>query len=69
MIRYQKSSPAPWHQSGPERVDQRRRDLVALGRLDPVAQEVGVEADLERLAVEANRQRLARLADVLRLRP
>ena len=69
MIRYQKSSSGALQQSGPERVDQAKAELVALGGLDPVAQEVRVEPDLERLALEANRQRLAGLADVLRLRP
>ena len=37
-------------------------------RLEPVAQELGVEADLERLGRERRRQRLLRLADVLRPR-
>ena len=69
MIRYQKSSSGALEQSGPQRVDQPKAELVALGGLDSVAHEVRVEADLERLALEANRERLAGLADVLCLRP
>ena len=62
MIRYQKSSPGPWISPGRSGSIRRRRISSLVGGLDPVAQEVGVEADLERFAVEPDRQRLAGLA-------
>ena len=67
MIRYQKLAVLALQQPGPQRADQLQPHRVALDALDAVAQELGVEADLERLAVEVDRQRLAGLADVLRL--
>src|SRR4051812_43810702 len=54
-------------QSGAERADQTEVDLVRLDRLDPVAQELRVEADLQRLAGERGRHRLASLAEILSL--
>src|SRR3954454_24075605 len=50
----------PWAQ----RADELQDDVAGVDRLEAVAQEVGVEADLELLAVERDGQRLARLADV-----
>src|SRR5919197_2611330 len=52
----------------PQRADQLQPQRLAGDRLDPVPQELGVEPDLERLGGKGNRQRLAGLADLLRLR-
>src|SRR5436190_17188020 len=51
--------------TGPQRADQPEAERVAGDGLDPVTQELSVEADLERLAGEGDRQRLLGLADVL----
>ena len=51
---------------GTQRADQLELDRVRLDRLEPVAQELRVEADLHRLTGERRRQRLAGLTDVLR---
>src|SRR5215210_4170571 len=51
-------------QPGPERADQLEHELVGLRALEAIAEELGVEPDLELLALERERQRLARLADV-----
>ena len=48
--------------------DQLEQHVARLHGLQAVAQELRVEADLERLAAERHRQRLARLADVRRPR-
>ncbi len=68
MIRYLKSSPAAWSRPG-------RSGLISFSvisssthRLEPVAEELRVEADLERLAGVRRPAALARLADVLRPR-
>src|SRR3954468_16290545 len=55
-------------QAGTKGADELEDQVVGLGALEPLAQELGVEADLDRLALERHRQRLARLADVGRLR-
>jgi hypothetical protein len=55
-------------QSGPQRADQLQEQLLRLGALQSLAEELGVEADLQRLAGERHGQRLARLADVRGLR-
>src|SRR5438067_5049205 len=51
-------------QPRPQRADELQDELVRLRALQALAQEVRVETDLERLAVEWERQRLARLPDV-----
>src|SRR5579885_2837434 len=53
---------------GAKRADELELHVVAFDRLDPVLEELGVEPDLERVAREGHRQRLARLADLLRPR-
>ena len=68
MIRYQKASPSALSRPGPERVDQLQLDAVGRDRLEPLAQELRVEPDLERLSGVGDRERLACLADVLALR-
>src|SRR3954470_7629933 len=55
-------------QARPERADELEDQVVRLGALETVAQELRVEADLERLALERHGERLARLADIGRLR-
>ena len=69
MIRYLKSSPAAWIRPGRSGLISFSGDLVLAHRLEPVAEELGVEADLERLAGVGDRQGLARLADVLASAP
>src|SRR5436190_18389076 len=54
-------------QAGPKRADQLEDQVLGLRAFEAVAEELGVEADLELLALEGHRQRLARLADVGRL--
>src|SRR3954469_24534400 len=51
-------------QARPQRRDQPQHDLIALDAFDPLAEEVGVEADLQRLALEGGGHRLLRVADV-----
>ena len=65
MIRYTKSpvsgvSITP----GAQRADQLQHQLLGLDALEPVLEELGVEADLEHLPVERHGDRLAGLADV-----
>src|SRR3954464_6118107 len=55
-------------QARAERADQLEDQVVRLCALETVAQELRVEADLERLAVEWHWERLAGFADVGRLR-
>src|SRR5256885_5663971 len=55
-------------QAGPQRADQLQDEVIRLGALEAVAEELRVEADLERLALERHGQGLAGLADVGRLR-
>src|SRR3954462_2788304 len=55
-------------QSRSQRADQLEDEILGLRALETVAEELRVEADLERLAVERDGQRLARLADVRGLR-
>src|SRR5579884_2408626 len=52
----------------PQRADQLQPHVVAVHRLEAVAEEVGVEADLERLSGEAGRHRFLRLAYIVRTR-
>ena len=47
---------ASLQQSWPKRADEAETQLVAGDAVHPVAQELGVEADLERLAVEGDGQ-------------
>jgi hypothetical protein len=47
--------------------DQLEADRLVRDRLEPVAEELGVEADLQRLARVGDGKRLPRLPDVLRL--
>ena len=68
MIRYRKSSLSPWINGRAQGLISFKRSLLSDYRLDPVAQELRVEADLQRLAAESHRQRLPGLADVLSLR-
>src|SRR5215212_8906577 len=55
-------------QARPQRADQLQGQLLRLGALEPLTEELRVEADLELLTGERDGQRLARLADVRRLR-
>ena len=55
-------------QARAQRTDQLQYELVRFDALKPVAQELRVEADLKRLAVEGNRDRLAGPSDVGGLR-
>src|SRR5215208_8377073 len=55
-------------QARPKRADQLEEQLLRLGALQPLPEELRVEADLERLAGKGHRQRLARLAHVGSLR-
>ena len=48
MTRYVKSSPSPWITAGRSGLISFTPHVVAVERLEAVAQEVGVEADLER---------------------
>src|SRR5205085_1439989 len=54
-------------QPRPQRADQLQQHVAFLDRLESITQELGVEADLQRLALEGHRQRLPSLADVGRL--
>jgi hypothetical protein len=51
-------------QARPQRRDQPQQHLVALDALDALLEELRVEADLERLALERRRHRLRGIADV-----
>src|SRR4051812_30452973 len=51
-------------QPGTKRRDQPQQQLLALHALNAVLEEVGVEADLQRLALERRRHRLLRIADL-----
>src|SRR5437899_12916290 len=51
-------------QAWAQRADELENQLLGLDALESVAEELRVEADLERLAVEGNRYRLARLPHV-----
>ena len=65
MIRYTKSPVVGgFDHAGAQRADQLQHQLLGLDALEPVLEELGVEADLEHLAVEGHRDRLAGLADV-----
>jgi hypothetical protein len=55
-------------EAGTQRADELQHQVGALRALEPVAQELRVEADLERFAGERYRQRLAGLAHIRRLR-
>ena len=68
MIRYVKSPAASSRTPGRSGLISFSVHVVADDRLEPVAEELGVEADLERLAGVGRRHRLLRLADVLGLR-
>ena len=68
MIRYQKLSSGRRDEAGAQAIDELELHGVAGDRLEAVAQEVRVEADLELLAGVLDRERLGRLADVLGLR-
>ena len=68
MIRYEKLSASERIRPGRSGLISRSAISSAVDRLQPVAQELRVEPDLERLARELHGQRLLRLADVLRLR-
>src|SRR5207302_2885329 len=57
-----------FNQAGPQRTDELENELLRLNALKAVAQEFGIEADLELLAVEWHWDRLARLADIGRAR-
>ena len=68
MIRYRKRLSSPASISpGRSGLISFSSDVALLDRLQPGAQELGVETDLERLALEGDRHRLQRLADVRRL--
>src|SRR5437868_6467533 len=54
-------------QPGAQRADELQDEVLGLRALQAVPEELGVEADLEGLALEGDRQRLAGLADVGRL--
>src|SRR5215217_2282683 len=54
-------------QARPQRADQLQGQLLRLGALEALAEELRVEADLELLPGEWDGQRLARLAHVRRL--
>jgi hypothetical protein len=49
----------------PKRTDQLHADTVVRDRLEPVAEELGIEADLDRLTRVGDRERLMRLTDIL----
>src|SRR4051794_26579125 len=51
-------------QSRAQRGDQPQQQLIAPDALDAVLQELGVEADLKRLALEGGRHALLRIADL-----
>ena len=68
MIRYQKLSSGAAISPGRRRLMSLSWTVVGRDSLEPVAQEVRVEADLELLARVLDRERLRGLADVLRLR-
>ena len=68
MIRYEKLSSGAAMRPGRSRLMSLRCTVSPADRLEPVPQEVRVEADLELLAGELHRQGLDRLADILRLR-
>ena len=58
MIRYRKPLPsADSIRPGPQRADELEHEVAALDALEAVAQELRVEADLERFAGERHRQR------------
>src|SRR3954453_11928422 len=58
-----------FEQTWPQRRDQPNQNLVALHAFDPFAEELGVEADLQRLPLEGGRDRLPRVADIRRFCP
>src|SRR5215204_2363837 len=51
-------------QAGSQRADQLQQQLLRLGALQALAEELGIEADLERLAGKRHGERLARLTHV-----
>src|SRR3954463_16095839 len=55
-----------FQQPRPQRRDQPDQPLVALNAFDPFAEELRVEADLQRLPLEGGGDRLTRVADVRR---
>ena len=67
MIRYEKFVASELSTPGRSGLMSRSAISSAVHRLEPVAEELGVEPDLEGVAGERHRQRLLRLADVLRL--
>ena len=68
MIRYEKFSASERRRPGRSGLISCSAISSVVDRLEPVAQELRLEPDLERLAGERHRQRLLRLADVLGLR-
>src|SRR3954463_9027907 len=55
-----------FQQTRSKRRDQPNQHLVSLNAFDPFAEELGVEADLQRLPLEGRGHRLPRVADVRR---
>ena len=69
MIRYLKPlASRGLDQSGTQGADQLQEYVALVDRLEPIAQEVRVESDLQRLPLERDRQRFLRFTDVRRLR-